>query len=184
MKTRLFLTILLVATLGINFGCSSKKIAKSDVPDWYLNPPVAEDAFYGVGMASKSNPALAKQTADQRAMQNVSLQIKSKVSSLMKDFMEETNISESEPVSREYSMSVSESVSAMVLEGCKIIKREIKSNTCYALAEYNVASVRQAIVDKAKVEAKKKEELYNKIVAQQAFDELAKKVQDFNGSGN
>ena len=33
-------------------GCAgSKSASKSDVPDWYLNPPKYEDRFVGVGDA-------------------------------------------------------------------------------------------------------------------------------------
>lgn len=180
MKYRIIGAVFLIAVYALSLGCSHKMVSSSDVPDWYLNPPVAEDAFYGVGEAAKQNPALAKKAADQRARDDIVTQVKARVSTLMKDFMEETNLGEMGAISREYTMAVSEQVGSMVLEGCKIEKRDIRRGTYYSLASYNILAAREAILQKARDEARKNEELYNKFIAQQAFDELEQKVKDFN----
>ena len=42
-------------------GCAgTKTISKSDVPDWYLNPPKYEGLFVGVGDALRPQMSLSK----------------------------------------------------------------------------------------------------------------------------
>ena len=162
----------------ISFGCGGsgpKMKVTRDVPKWFLDPPAGKDSYYGIGQATKKNPALAKQTADARARQDIVLQIETQVNTLLKDFMEETGYGDNAE-SVEYTQSVTEQVAGEVLKGCMIIEREIKHGTYYSLAEYNVSAMKAELKRKAKEEAKKNAELNRKLLLEKGFDALVTKI--------
>lgn len=162
-------------------GCAGTK--GGSMPDWVTNPLQAEDAFYGVGIASKTSKALAKQTADARARNEVVLTIQNKVSVMIRDFLKET-MTISGPAVHEYTEAVSEQVGSSVLEGCTIKERYISSadNTWYSLAEYPLnTEARRMILDTARAEMMKQQELYEEFIATQGFDRLEEKVEQLSG---
>lgn len=186
-----FITIAMVVLFAavMMMGCASSGGNNngggnnSDMPKWVLMPPQAEDAFFGVGQTQKSIPALGMQVADQRASAAIVLAVKSKVSAMVRDFMEETKIGD-QSAQHEFAQAVSEQVGSMTLQGVKIVERHRDGNTWYSLAKYSVGDVNNAVMDMAKENAKKKKELYEKFIAQQGFDLLEKKLQtDMNGLG-
>ncbi len=63
----------------------------SSVPKWYLNPPMSEDVFYGVGDANRPQKALSKKVATARARDEVANAVEVKVSTMLKDFMQAVN---------------------------------------------------------------------------------------------
>lgn len=173
---------IVVMTLVVSFSLqqcgssrsgSTEETGMKDVPEWFLNPPEAEDAIYGVGMAKKQNPSLARKASIARARDEIASQVQTKVQSMLKDFMQESGIGENAQA-LEFTQSVSKQVTDMSLQGSKV--KEVypaKDGTFYALVEYPLASLRQSTLS----EAQKEEALYNEFKAQQGFDALEKEIQ-------
>ena len=166
--------ILLALTLFV--GCaapsassgSTEERSSSDMPKWFLVPPTAEDAFYGIGMAKKQNPSLAKKTATARARTEISSAVNTKVSSMVKDFMQESGIGETAQA-LEFSEAVTKQVTDNALAGSVVKEAYIaKDGTIYILVEYSLNQVKETALKAANRE----EALYNEFKASQAFDEL------------
>lgn len=171
-----------IVALFVSFtlqGCGSSRSGSTeespmkDIPEWFLNVPQAEDAIYGVGMAKKQNPSLARKAAIARARDEVASQVQVKVQSMLKDFMQESGVGENAQ-SLEFTQSVSKQVTDMSLQGSKV--KEVypaKDGTFYALVEYPLESLRQSTL----TEAQKQEALYNEFKAQQGFDALKEEIE-------
>ena len=140
MKQKQIASILLTALIVLMVsGCgssnppvrsgSTEAPAKQDYstsgyPDFFLNPPTAEDAFYGVGTAKKQNPSLAKKTATARARDEIAQAVNVKVSTMLKDFMQESGVGENAQA-LEFTESVSKQVASQALAGSTILKTEV-----------------------------------------------------------
>jgi len=165
--------LILVACAGTGSG-STEERGSSDAPSWFLMPPTAENALYGVGQAKKQNPSLAKQTATARARTEISQAVNVKVTSMLKDFMQESGVGDNAQA-LEFSEAVTKQVTDNSLEGA-VIKEAYaaKDGTIFILVEYSLDSVRKDAVNAAKRE----EALYNEFKAQQSFNELEKSLQN------
>jgi len=149
------------------------------IPDWTVNPPSAEDGVYGSGLAKMNQPAMSKTTADQRARQEVVQAIEVKVSSMVKDFMQQSGIGDAGQA-LQFSQSVSKGVSSHVLNGCKILKRKVcPDGTWHSLALWPIANaneLKKEIDNKAKNLVKNEQALYNEFKAKNGFEDLQKEL--------
>lgn len=175
---------LLIPLAFLLLDCGGKPKAKmNDIPEWYLNPPRAEDAIYEAGDAAKQSMSLAKEAADARARDAISRTIEVKVSNMLKNFMQESGLGE-DAEALEFTSSVSKQISNNVLNGARIVKREMKTEGsmyhAYSLAEYNLNSLIQETIN----EAKKQKALYNEAKANLSFDELEKEIQKLEAVGD
>ncbi len=180
-KPRLRIVLALALLVGFTLqDCASSRSgstessAMKDAPEWFLMHPEAEDAIYGVGMAKKQNPTLARKAAIARARDDVAGQVEIKVSSMIKDFMQESGIGENAQ-SLEFTQSVSKQVVDISLQGSKV--QEVypgNDGTIYALVEYPLNALRQSTLS----EAQKQEALYNEFKAQQGFEALEKAIKN------
>lgn len=170
----LFLAGMSLQQCGSSRSGSTESSSLRDAPEWFLVQPEAEDALYGVGMAKKQNPSLARNAAIARARDDIASQVNVKVSSMLKDFMQESGVGENAQA-LEFTQSVSKQVTDVSLKGCKV-KEVYPANdgTFYAMVEYPLDALRQSTL----TEAQKQEALYNEFKAQQGFDALEKAVQD------
>jgi hypothetical protein len=181
---RLTVFLLLIPMALMLMNCAGEKPAakKLDVPDWYLNPPQAEDAIYQAGDAVKVSMALAKEAADARARDAIARTIELKVSTMLKDFMQQSGAGQ-DAEAIEFTSVVSKQVANNVLRGCKIVKREMKVEGnqyhAYSLAEYNLNS----LINETLNEARKQKALYNEAKANLGFEELEKEIQKLEAVG-
>ena len=150
-------------------GCgSSKPSINTNMPSWFLNPPSSNDFYYGVGSAKKQSPSLAKKVATTRARTEISEAVKTEVSSLISDFMQESGIGENAQAT-EFNESVSKSVSNNVLSNNTI--KEVFSaedGTIYVLVEMSKDAIKEQSLDAAKRE----QALFNEFKAEQGFEKL------------
>ena len=70
--------LFLIGCAGRKSGTSEDMRVRGDVPEW-AGGKTAEDAYYGIGMAKKQNPSLAKQAATGRARTEISQAIDTRV---------------------------------------------------------------------------------------------------------
>ncbi len=187
MKTRKTLAIVMVAVVafGLLAGCGGTRKAGfeevSTPPPFVLDPPQAEDTFYGIGIAQKANPALGQQAADSRARDAIVRAIEVHIANMIRDAMEEV-LTTFGPEGRDYTESVSKQVASQTLRGCVIEKRGVSGKTWYALARYNAIDAAKQILETARNEARKREALYQKAMAEQSFERLEQEVQKLKGT--
>lgn len=183
MKKVLIITILSLVFIVV--GCGPKPSTQaavarsSDVPEWYLMPPTAEDAFYGVGDANKPQMSLAKKAATARARDEIAQSVEVKVNTMLKDYMSASGLG-GDAEALEFTESVSKHVASSALKGSVVKNTEVgKDGTIYVLVEYSLDYARKEALLKAKSEAeqaKKEEALYNEFKARQGFDALEKEL--------
>ncbi|MBI88994.1 MAG: hypothetical protein CMG60_02815 [Candidatus Marinimicrobia bacterium] len=172
-KDKKMKSLLLISTsLALIFsGCSSSKPQANlpkGYPDWYLNPPKSDKFIYGVGQAKKQNPSMAKKVAANRARGEISQAVSAKVSTMIKDFMQESGIGENAQA-LEFNEAVTKTVSSNVLNGSTISKIEqSKDGTIFVLIEMSTEEMKKEAVKAAQ----NNEALFNEFKARQGFSEL------------
>jgi len=166
--------LLLIGCASTNRSGSTEESAMKDVPDWFLNPPKAEGVYYGVGSAKKQNPSLAKNAATARARNEIARAVEAKVSTMLKDFMQESGVGDNAQA-LEFTEMVTKQVSSVALKGSTIKNTYLtKDGTIYVLVEYPLNALRQATLN----EAQKQEALYNEFKAKQGFNALEKAIEN------
>ena len=186
--------IINVALLSSLFivGCAVSKSSGSTeasslkaAPAWFSDPPKSEEVYYATGYAKKQNPALANSTSVGRARDEVSRAVSIEVSNMLQDFMQESGIGD-RAEALEFTKTVSEQVSAEVLQGSTIEKQEPgntgKTTEYYALVKYSLEDAREAALNNAK----RQEALYNEFKAEQGFEDLENAIKNklkVEGSG-
>ncbi len=182
-KFVLVLMLLPLALFLMNCGGGKPKTKMNDIPDWYLNPPQTEDAILEAGDASKHSMGLAKEAADARARDAISKAIEVKVSTMFKNFMQESGIGD-DAEALEFTSSVSKQVTANVLRGCRIVKREMKTEGnlyhAYSMAQYDLNGLVQETLNAAR----KQKSLYNEAKANLSFQELEKEIEKLENVDN
>ena len=138
--TRKIVTIIMVIALsGLMLSlvsCASKEKAAgkgAGLPEWYLNPPVAEDAIYGVGSAKMSSLDMSRTMAVSRARDDVARQMEILVKGAILDYAQEAGVSDNAQVIQ-FAETISVQITKTTLRGCRTEKVEQgKDETLYAL---------------------------------------------------
>ena len=168
--TLFFILLLCINCAGTRSGSTEQ--TKTDVPEWWFNPPTSETHYYAFGQAKKQNPSLAQKAATERARAEISDQIKKNISSEIRDWMRESGLGETAEA-LEFTENTIVSVSNNALEGASADKyARMDDGTVYVRVSYPKDRVSKQLVDTAKRE----EALYNEFKASQAFDRLEKKT--------
>jgi len=189
-----------IATSLVLFGCASNNVEaskapvrdsatsyvstpNSGIPDWFLNPPTAEDAKYATGQATKNLAAAAQKSADVRAMQAISEGLQSFVKSYVKDYFSEVGVGDETEITALISNSV-KVISKSELVGARVDKRAVVGNTWYTLMIYPNEQAVKLITKTVESEMKKEEAIYNRFRAKQTFNEMEDEIDKAYNSGN
>ena len=154
-------------------GCSNAPQSNApSMPSWAMNVPTNEGYIYGVGSSKKQNPQLGRTAAIGLARDEIARSLEVKVSSMFKNFMQESGIGENAQA-LEFTETVTKQVTSTTLSGSFVSQVEIMNDgTVWALVELNLDQVKNAAIDKAK----KEEALFNEFKASQSFDELLNEI--------
>lgn len=165
-------------------GCSGTRPAtKKGMPEWYLNPPKFEDRFVGVGQAQKQSVSIAKNIATKRAMAEISSQIESKITQIIKDFMSQSGIGEGAEV-LEFTEIVTKTTSQNVLKGIVVDRTDVMNGTVFVMVTYDASTAAQAAMKTTRDAAKRETALYNEFNAQNAFDAMDREFQNMDTSSS
>ena len=115
----------------------------SDIPDWYLNPPLAEDTWYGLGHARKDAVSRSRSKTLSFALADIARQVEVLANHAVIEIAREGGLDQAE-----HWLSVIESVSwervQIALYGAKTEKTQVAQNgTVYAMA----SSARRPVLD-------------------------------------
>jgi hypothetical protein len=115
-----------------------KSTGGMNIPSWYLNPPVVEDAFYGVGSAKMSKIDSSRKMAIARAREDIAFQINATVKAAVTDYAQEAGADgESQTIS--FVETISRQLTETTLTNTKTEKVEVDSEgRVYAMVSYNV----------------------------------------------
>lgn len=166
--TGVLLSILLVLAAGCAGGPTK--------PDWIMKGAGAfgkdKKSLYGVGIAENiKSEALRRTTADNRAIAEISKQLSTMSTSLMRDYMSSASATEQEKTSGEqYIENTVKTFASNTMSGVKIIDRWDDGKVTYSLASLNIDELK-ALADQVNQLSPQVRD-YIKANAEKAFDKL------------
>lgn len=147
-------------------------------PEWIQKGSGAfkkdQKTFYGVGVAEGiRSEALRRTTADNRAIAEISKQLSTVSTSLMRDYMSNTSVpAEAKANEEQYIENTVKTFTSNVVSGVKVMDRyQDKSGTLYSLAAMNVDDLKR-LADEVKGLSNSVRE-HIKANAEAAFDKMA-----------
>jgi len=164
------LAVLAAVTLGALLACGTTgEPMPRDIPDFYLNPPVAEDAIYGVGDAKMSSLSMSRTMALSRARDDVARQVEVLVKNAITDYAQEAGAGRTAQTIN-FAESVSRQIVEVTLQGVRTVEVSAgKDGTIYALVEYSVSNLMN---EASGVFERNEEAAFAEFKANQALDRL------------
>lgn len=178
LKKATFILLAGIFVAGCGGDIEIRPVTNIDVPEWYIDPPVSDDAFYSANTASSRDLQMAVDKAKQAGRADIALQTEVKVKALVKRFQEEVGLAE-ESEFLEIATNVSKSVASNTLTGCTVDKQEIRQEgglfRAYVLMILPLDSTKVELYNNINSQ----QNLYTRFRAGQAFKELEQEVKDF-----
>ena len=174
-KTLILLTAVL---LIVSIGCGSKPApapppdekpaAMADVPSFFLMPPTAEDAFYGVGVAKMSSLDMSRTMALARARDDLARQVDLQVKNAITDYAQEAGVDDTQTL--RFIETVSRQIADTKLQGARPKEMYAAGDgTIYALVEYRMDNF---TADASEVFQRNEEAAFSEFKAAQALERL------------
>jgi hypothetical protein len=108
-----------------------------DIPEWFLNPPQAEDAIYGLGSAKMKDVSRSREAAIARARQDIAFQVNARVEAMIIDYYQEAGVDDNTQAVKFYE-TISKQIAAIDLSNATTKQVYIaKDGTCYAMVEFS-----------------------------------------------
>ncbi len=118
-KIRIIVLAVLAALLV--FSCASNKVA--GVPDFVLNPPMADDVIYGVGYGNQSKLSLSKTVAETNARADIARQIETTIQASVTDYAQEAGVDDNTQLIS-FVESITREITDKKLSGAKPVRFE------------------------------------------------------------
>ncbi len=158
--TKKILVLLTIALIVFAAGCGSSPApapepapepapqpqSMADVPQFFLMPPTAEDALYGVGVAKMSSLDMSRTMSISRARDDIARQVNLQVKNAITDYAQEAGADASQAL--KFVETVSRQIADAKLQGAK--PKEMyaaKDGTIYALVEYRISNLKEDAAD-------------------------------------
>jgi hypothetical protein len=141
LKKILFLVVLLVGGLLL-VSCMSSP-PPIDIPDWYMNPPRADDSIFGVGSARLSTLDKSRTMAVARARTDIGFQVETSLKAAIRDYAQEAGVDMGKQAV-DFIETVSKQIAEVTLSGVKIEKVAVgMDGTVYAMASFGVNKLKK-----------------------------------------
>jgi hypothetical protein len=162
--------VFLVIVGGLFLSCGTVgKPPMSDIPDFYLNPPTAEDAIYGVGDANMSSHSLSLSTAKSRATNDIARQVQVVVKSAITDYAQQAGAGRNEQTIT-FVETISRQIVEVELQGLRTIEVATgRDGTIYVLMEY---PIRDFLADAETAFTRNEDAAFAEFKAAQALERL------------
>ena len=199
MKTHL--NLIAIASAVVLAGCAStpkpgtpeaaaaqeKQVTKavqtavSNIPSWYLTPPAEDSAIYSAGVATSADMQFALDRAVLSAKAALASQLNNRVSSRIRDFMNEVGIASDSALTAEADRVSQNVVTEVNLAGFRRDKSEVlqegKDYRVYVLLRYPVGDANKIVRD----QVRKSNQLESRLRASKAFQDLEKEIESARG---
>ena len=141
---RLVLTVLVILSVLLVFSCGSNN---SGLPDFVMNPPTADDVFYGVGYGNQTNDNLSITVAKTNARADIARQINTVIQASVTDYAQEAGVDDNTQVIS-FVESVTREITDQKLSGAKQIQMEKdKDGGFWVLMEYDTAAMKEMVTE-------------------------------------
>lgn len=147
-QTLLLITVVVVAALIA--GCASgptQEQAPPGLPSFYLNPPQADDAIYGVGSAKMSTLDTSRRMSISRAREDIAFQMNAVIQAAIVDYAQEAGVDGGSQVIS-FVETISRQVTETTLQGTRTEQVEQgPDGTVYALVSYPLNGFSEAAAE-------------------------------------
>ena len=175
---KLILGILVFVLLILGCASGVTKVGKIEIPDWYLNPPTAQDYIYGKATSTSLDLQLAIDKAKQGARLDIAENLESHIMALVKKFDEEVGGVEEGELLTQFTQ-VSKNVVDQTLVGSREnktkIKEEGKGYRAFVLMELPIGKAREELLKQ--LYSSENENLYTRFRASQSFQDLKEEIE-------
>lgn len=147
-----------------------------DIPDFYLNPPVADEVLYGVGSAKMSSVDMSRKMAIARARDDIAFQINATIKAAVTDYAQEAGADDSEKQIIEFVETISRQIANTTLSGARTMELyPAEDGTIYALVAYPIVD----LADDVTREFQRNEDAaFAEFKAQEALKKLDEELQN------
>ena len=168
--------LFLIAAVALLVSCATaRKPPLTDIPGFYLNPPTAEDAIYGVGDANMASHSLSLSTAKARATNDIARQVEVVVKSAITDYAQQAGAGRNEQVIN-FVEIISRQIVEVELRGLRTIEVATgRDGTIYVLMEY---PIRQFLTDAQTAFTRHEDAAFAEFKAAQALERLNYELQN------
>ena len=118
---RISMVLLVLLSVLLVFSCASEKV--SDLPDFVLNPPVADDVIYGVGYGKQSKFSLSLTVAETNARADIARQIETTIQASVTDYAQEAGVDDNTQVIN-FVETITREITDKKLSGATPVSRE------------------------------------------------------------
>lgn len=148
MQKRVSMLVVAALVMVLIAGCMSPRPTAqqmpSDVPSFYLNPPAADDAIYGVGSALMSALDSSRRMAVSRAREDIAFQMNAVIEAAIVDYAQEAGVDGNNQVIN-FVETISRQVTETTLQGTRTEEVAVGGDgTVYALVSYPLSGFSQA----------------------------------------
>lgn len=163
-KTILFSVMVLLAVAA--FASGNKEAA--GLPDFVLNPPVAEDAVYGVGFANQARQDQSISVAKTRARADIAKQLEVQIQSAMTDYFQEAGMAENSQTIQ-FVESITREITDKKLNNTTVVKiAPMEDGGIWVLISYSKAAAVAALEETANTFVRNDEAAYSEFKAREA----------------
>lgn len=177
MIAMVLVTVLLLASCagGAEEERDDSPAAQAGAPSWYLNPPVADDAIYGVGSGKMSTLDTSRRMAVSRAREDIAFQMNASIEAAIVDYAQEAGVDGNNQVVS-FVENISRQVTETTLRGSRTDQvTQAPDGTIYALVSYP----KEGFVEAAGEAFQRNEDAaFAEFKAEQALDYLDRQVED------
>ena len=127
MKKIILGLIVAIALFGLVSCGGGKEEKVSGLPDFVLNPPTADDAFYGVGYGKQSTFALSKTISMTNARADIARQIETSIQAAVISYAQEAGVDDNTQTIS-FAESITREITDTTLSGAAPIRFEQDDN--------------------------------------------------------
>lgn len=172
-SVRIVTTVLL--TLGtVLAGCGGSGAALEDVPDWVTDKPDSDQTMYGAGTGAASSLQTAIDKSKMRARGDIASSIEAQLLGMTKDFREEVSGEERAQFTQTREQVVSQVLRGTAAEEQEIVREDGKYRA-YTLMRMPIGPAAREFLS----QLEKSEELYTRFRSSEAFEEMRKRVEEY-----
>jgi uncharacterized membrane protein len=148
---------------------------RTGAPDWFLNPPVADDAIYGVGSAKMASLDRSRRMAVARAREDIAFQTNASIEAAIIDYAQEAGVDDNNQVVS-FVENISRQITDTTLRGSRTDRIEQgPDGMLYALVSYP----KNGFIDAAGEAFQRNEDAaFAEFKAQQALEFLDSQVEN------
>lgn len=175
----------LLAAVLLVVGCASEPEPEPEpepeqdtagLPDFYLNPPQAEDTLYGVGSADMASLDNSRRMAVARAREDIAFQMNAAIEASITDYAQEAGADGNDPQVIEFVETVSRQVSDITLEGATTDEvAQGEDGAIFALVSYPKDGFQDAA---AEAFSRNEDAAFAEFQADQALEQLDQNLEE------